>query len=100
MGWVAADGKLYTGFNVDNISHKELGKYYITFKTPASSDSYIVLVTPYYKEAQGVHAEPQVTRATYFSVFCSGNKDPEEFINNSFFFGVWDLGVASNVSVS
>jgi len=98
MGWVSADGKLYTGFNVDNISHEKTGQYYITFKMVASSKSYVVLVTPYYNAEQGIHAEPQVTQATYFSVFCSGNQSPEDFIDNSFFFGVWDLGLVNSVS--
>ncbi|GAO98099.1 hypothetical protein Cva_00747 [Caedimonas varicaedens] len=99
MGWVGANGKLYTGFNVKPIERSKTGQYYITFETPASSAVYVVLVTPYHDPKQIVYIEPQIVSASYFSVFCTGQKE-DEFVDNSFCFGVWDLGLANSVSVS
>jgi hypothetical protein len=90
MGWVNANGSLQKSFNVKKIDKTDTGKYYITFQENASTNKYIPLITPYYNADQGVHAEPQITQPNYFSVFCSGNKSPEDFIDNGFFFGVWD----------
>jgi hypothetical protein len=91
MGWVASNGTLYKSLNVAKIDHTATGKYYISFQKVASSPKYIVLVTPYYNESQGIYAAPQSPQASYFSVFCTGSKTPQNFVDNSFFFVVWDF---------